>query len=145
MAEATVSDKFAQVRGFRVEISGATGSDVDTAWESLSSGAQIGTDKFKTNAPGHKSVDTITLRGAMTDGRKALCQWIQATVDGKDWRRTVTVSGFLVDDNANPIPERYVFHDCFPVRYVFPPLETGGVELDEEVTFAYGSFEVLAK
>jgi hypothetical protein len=53
-AEATVSDKFAQVRGFKVEISGSSGKEVDTAWESVSGGdmviehteTSIGADKF---------------------------------------------------------------------------------------------------
>lgn len=53
-AEATSSDKFAQVRGFKVEISGSSGKEVDTAWESVSGGdmviehteTTIGADKF---------------------------------------------------------------------------------------------------
>lgn len=40
-AEATSSDKFAQVRGFKVEITSSTGKDVDTAWESVSGGEMI--------------------------------------------------------------------------------------------------------
>ena len=35
MAEAYTSDKFAQVRGFSIEISSTSGKEVDTAWESL--------------------------------------------------------------------------------------------------------------
>ncbi|MBL7714427.1 MAG: hypothetical protein JNL01_03100 [Bdellovibrionales bacterium] len=34
-AEATTSDKFAQVRGFKVEISGHSGKEVDSAWEAM--------------------------------------------------------------------------------------------------------------
>lgn len=53
-AEATVSDKFAQVRGFKVEVFGSSGKEVDTAWESVSGGdmvieiteSSIGADKF---------------------------------------------------------------------------------------------------
>jgi len=37
-AEAAENDKFAQVRGFKVEISGSSGKEVDTAWESVSAG-----------------------------------------------------------------------------------------------------------
>lgn len=53
-AEAASSDKFAQVRGFKVEITGSTGKEVDTAWESVSGGdmvievteTTIGSDQF---------------------------------------------------------------------------------------------------
>ncbi len=42
MAEAAVGDKFAQVRGFLVEIESAGGGkEVDTAWESVSGGELI--------------------------------------------------------------------------------------------------------
>ncbi len=40
-AEATSSDKFAQVRGFKVEISGSSGKEVDTAWESVHAGILV--------------------------------------------------------------------------------------------------------
>ena len=128
MAEATVSDKFAQVRGFQVEITGATGKEVDTAWESVSGGeliielteTTIGSDKFQTNSPGHKSVGEITLRGAMTDKRAALCTWINETVNGKQWFRDLTITELLSVDGAVKPGKAYEYKDCFPVGYVFP-------------------------
>lgn len=149
MAEATVSDKFAQVRGFSIEITGAQGKEVDTAWEQLSSGSAattIGSDKFQTTSPGHKSVNSVTLRGAMTAGRKALCTWINETAGGQDWRRDVRFSAVLEDGTR----KQFVYHDCFPVRYVFPrmqvldPDDPGcDVELVEEVAFTYRSVTEL--
>lgn len=128
MAEATSSDKFAQVRGFKVEIQNAGGKDVDTAWESVSGGeliietteTTIGSDKFQTTSPGHKSVGEITLRGAMTDGRQALCTWINETVMGKPWKRTLTITELLSVDGGVKDGKQYIYSDCFPCGYVFP-------------------------
>jgi hypothetical protein len=143
MAEATVSDKFAQVRGFKVDITGATGKEVDTAWESVSGGeliielteTTIGSDKFQTTSPGHKSVGEITLRGAMTDQRQALCTWINDTVNGKKWFRDLTITELLSVDGGVKDGKAYEYKDCFPVGYVFPRMSvtntTGNVQ--EEV------------
>jgi hypothetical protein len=128
MAEATVSDKFAQVRGFQVEITGATGKEVDTAWESVAGGeliielteTTIGSDKFQTSSPGHKSVGELTLRGAMTDKRAALCTWINETVMGKPWKRDLTITELLSVDGGVKPGKAYEYKDCFPVGYVFP-------------------------
>jgi len=128
MADATVSDKFAQVRGFKVAIDGAAGSEHDTAWESVNGGeliielteTTIGDDKFQTTAPGHKSVGEITLRGAMTNKRAALCQWINDVVMGKEWKRTLTITELLSIDGGVKDGKQYIYLDCFPVGYVFP-------------------------
>lgn len=148
MADAYVSDAFAQVRGFRVEIASAGGGkDVDTAWESVSGGelviettdTTIGGDKFTTTSPGHKSVGEITLRGAMTDKRAALCQWINETVSGKPWKRNVTVTA----DHPDGTVEAIEFIDCVLTAYVLPrltafdPAAGCGPDLVEEVRFAY--------
>lgn len=152
MAEATVSDKFAQVRGFSVEITGQTGKEVDNAWESVSGGeliielteTTIGGDKYKTQSPGHKSVGEITLCGAMTDKRAALCQWINETVAGKPWKRTVTITELLSQDGAVKPGKKYTYFDCFPVGYVFPRMSvtntTGNVR--EEVRLKPIRFEM---
>lgn len=125
-AEASVPDK--RVVGFAAEIAGQSGKEVDNAWESVSGGeliieltdATTGGDKHKTNSPGHKSVGEITLRGAMTDKRAALCQWINDTVQGKPWKRTVTITELLSQDGAIKPGKKYTYFDCFPVGYVFP-------------------------
>ncbi len=151
MAEATVSDKYAQVRGFKVEITSAGGgSEVDTAWESVSSGLltieSSADEKLKTNSPGHKTVGEITLRGAMTDGRKALCDWINETVQGKPWRRLVAITPLLVDGS---IGETLILHDCLvtgyrPPRLVLPQAKDPcpPAEDTEELRFAYISWTV---
>jgi hypothetical protein len=79
-AEATVSDKFAQVRGFKVEISGSSGKEVDTAWESVSGGdmviehteTSIGADKFQTK----------NLRGSLSPLATPLNDWAACGADG---------------------------------------------------------------
>jgi len=143
MAEATQSDKFAQVKGFRVEIDGAGGKEQDVAWEHVSGGAliienvetTIGSDKFHTHSPGHKSVGEITLRGAVTDKRSALGQWINDTVNGKPWKRTLTITELISVDGNVKDGRQYTYFDCFPVGYVFPRMSvthtTGNVH--EEV------------
>ena len=51
----------------------------------------------------HSTVGTLTLRGAMTDRRAALCNWINDTVNGKPWKRNVTITELLsVDGGVKP-------------------------------------------
>ncbi|MEO8683164.1 MAG: phage tail protein [Vicinamibacterales bacterium] len=128
MAEAAVSDKFAQVRGFKVEITSAAGtSDVDTGWESVSGGellieqteTTVGSDKFQTNSPGHKTVGEITLRGAMTDTRAALFAWINETVLGKPWKRNVAITPIHLN---GVLGETLILNDCALTAYVPPRL-----------------------
>jgi phage tail-like protein len=153
MAEATVSDKYAQVMGFSVEISGQAGKEVDNAWKSVSGGeliielteTTIGGDKFKTNSPGHKSVGEVTLRGDMTDGRKAMCEWINKTVQSnKDWKRNLTITELLSSDGGVKPGKKYNYFDGFPTCYVFPKMSvtntTGNVE--EEVRLKFVRFEM---
>jgi type VI protein secretion system component Hcp len=68
----------------RIEIENMpAGTDVDSAWETCSGGSlnieisdsSTGSDQMHTTTPGHKYVDTLTLRGAMTQGRKDMLQW----------------------------------------------------------------------
>jgi hypothetical protein len=118
------------VRGFKVEITGAGGKEVDTAWESVSGGeliielteTTVGGDKFQTTSPGHKSVGEITLRGAMTDKRMALSQWINDTTSGREWRRDLTITELLSVDGSVKPGKAYEYKDVFPVGYVFPRL-----------------------
>ena len=152
MAEAATSDKFAQVRGFKVEITGATGKEVDTAWESVSGGEMIipgphsPAEQARTNSPGHKTVGEITLRGAMTDGRKAMCQWINETVEGKPWKRTVFITPIHLDGTLG---ETLVLDECFLTAYKQPRLAVGDPNdpcpappSQEELRFGYISWSV---
>ena len=146
MADAMTSDKFAQVRGFKVDIAGADGSvDTDTAWESVSTGTAMITSE-RTNSPGHKTVGEITLRGAMTDGRKAMCQWINETVNGKPWKRTVTITPIHVDGT---IGQTLIFEDCVLSGYRLPALRLAQPndpcppeEEKEELRFGYIAWSV---
>lgn len=112
-AETSISDKFCQVRGFKVEIDGAGGKEADTAWEHVEGGELIieltetttGADKFQTTSPGHKSVGEITLRGSMTSKRKDIANWIMDTINNKSFncRRCVDVSLSLFDEHGNAV------------------------------------------
>lgn len=73
-------DDMLVVTGFTVEITGTgSGGDVDSAWETTSGGSlnieiadsSVGTDSSHQTTPGHKYVDTLTLRGPLTAGVKA--------------------------------------------------------------------------
>jgi hypothetical protein len=139
------------VLGFTVEIHGAgSGSDVDSAWESCTGGglnievcdSSTGSDQFHTTTPGHKYVDTLTLRGPLTAGRKALCDWINATVRGQDWKRTVTITELVSEQGVVREGRRFTYFDCFPVRYRFPTVEHGGTtSIVEEIEFAVERIE----
>ncbi len=151
-------DEMIVCKGFLIEIDGgpAGGSDVDSAWESVSGGtlnieiadASVGHDKFTTHAPGHKSVGEITLRGAMTDKRAALCTWINETVAGKPWKRDVSITPMLQNGTVGPT---YIFLDCVLTAYRPPrlvplplrdPCDRG--PLREEVRFTYRDWTVKA-
>lgn len=117
----------------------AAAAEVDRSWESLQGGAAVldmpdplaGCAADRTTTPGHKYIDTLTLRGPLTPGRRALCAWFVDTVGGGDARRSVTVREAAKDGS----PARtFTFHDCFPTRYVFPTFAAGGTgNLYEEV------------
>lgn len=119
--------------GFRVRILNPDGSplepgvdNADDAWEVWRGGGEQtvkdckpGKDSFK---PDTRAGD-IVLRGPLTSGRKALCDWINDTVDhkSKTYRRMLTITE-LNDDGTGTVAEgkQYIYHDCFPVRYAFP-------------------------
>lgn len=118
--------------GFTVEMSGgATGSEPDSAWETCTGGAlnieiadsSTGTDQSHTTTPGHKYVDTLTLRGPLTSGRQAMAGWITETVQGKPWKRDVTITETNGRGDAG---RSYTYLDCFPTRYVFPAFSASG-------------------
>jgi hypothetical protein len=130
------------VLGFRVEITGAgSGTDVDSAWEQATGGSlnieiaesSVGTDQFHTSTPGHKYVDSLTLKGPLTSGRKLLCQWITEVVQGKTpWQRQLVITEITTDGSDG---KSYTYEDCFPTRYVFPSLSASGTgNLYETVT-----------
>jgi hypothetical protein len=122
---AETPDEILRYKGFRVEITGVDGSPtpVDTSWTSVTDG--------ETSA----RVGEITLHGAMTDKRAALVDWINDTVAGGTWERTVTITGILFDGTPG---EQHTFFECFPVRYLPPRLTPDPCgPLVEEVKFAY--------
>ncbi|HES58542.1 MAG TPA: hypothetical protein ENO21_03830, partial [Firmicutes bacterium] len=59
------------------------GTVVDSAWETCSGGSlnieiadsSTGSDQFHTTTPGHKYVDTLTLRGPLSSGRESMTTW----------------------------------------------------------------------
>ncbi|MHC4389986.1 MAG: phage tail protein [Planctomycetota bacterium] len=134
------ADEMLVVLGFTVTIDGGgTGTDVDSAWETCSGGAlqievadaSVGTDPYHETTPGHKYVDTLTLRGPLTSGRVAMCDWITKTLNGEEWKRTVTVSEILKDGAAG---KTFAYEDCYPTRYVYPAFSASGTgNLYEEI------------
>jgi len=134
-------DEMLVVSGFTVEITGAgSGTDVDSVWETVSGGSlnievansSVGTSQVQTTTPGQKYIDTLVLRGPLTGARKALCNWITETVQGKDWKRTVTVKEIMKDGTPG---KQYTYIDCFPTRYVFPAWSASGTgNLYEEIS-----------
>jgi hypothetical protein len=138
----------APVIGFRVRILNPDGSpltpgvdNADDAWESWRGGGEQtikdckpGKDTFKADT----RAGDLVLRGPVTSGRKDMLTWYQDMVTkSKTYRRMLTITE-LSDDGTGTVTEgkKYVYHDCFPCRYVFPRMSvtntTGNVM--EEVT-----------
>ena len=128
------------LRGFKVMIDGAgSGSDPDSAWETCSGGSlnieisdsSTGSDKNLTTTPGHKYVDTLTLRGPLTPGRKWIGAHLNEVARKKDARFTLTIVEVNRDGSDG---RKFVYQDCFVTRYKFPQLATDGTgNLYEEV------------
>ncbi|MBI2435835.1 MAG: phage tail protein [Candidatus Hydrogenedentes bacterium] len=92
---------------------------------------ELQASQYHTTTPGHKYVDTLTLRGPLTAGRKALCQWMNNAVQGKAWKRTLTIT----EITRNGSQRTFTYLDCFPTRYVFPVFSADGTgNLYEEVS-----------
>ena len=108
----------------------------DGGWESCTGGG-LNIATAHTTTPGHKYIDTLTLRGPLTAGRKALCQWITEVAQGKDSRRSVTIKEILKDGGAG---KTYTYHECFPVRYAGPLISAERVDMYEEVVIQPGRF-----
>lgn len=118
-------DQVTKIRGFKIEIRGSAGAETDFAWETCSGGSlniEVADSSTGSDDP-RTRVETLTLRGPLTSGRKALLEWITDTVQGRDWKRNVTVTEILKDGSDG---KTYTYLDCFPIRYVFPGLSAGG-------------------
>lgn len=64
--------------------------------------------------------------------RKDLVEWLNSNVEGKDWKRTLTVKEILKDGSDG---KTFTYLDCFPTRYVFPQFSASGTgNLYEEVS-----------
>jgi len=61
-----------------------------------------------------------------------VCDWFSATVKGEDSRRTLTITEL---DSKGDALKQYIYHECFPTRYVFPAFSaTGTGNLYEEMS-----------
>jgi hypothetical protein len=77
------------------------------------------TAKFHTFSPGHKSIAEITLRSSGFSGKKGY-DWLNASFDNQHTRKTLTITEMLSVDGGVKDGKQYIYHDCFPIRYVFP-------------------------
>jgi hypothetical protein len=87
-------------------------------------------DQTQSRLKGARAIGEVTLRGPMTPSRKAMCQWITEVVQGRPWKRTVSITE--VKDKGRE--KTFEYTDCFPTRYVFPAFSASGTgNLYEEV------------
>ncbi len=115
------------------------GDSVTDTWDSWGGGEPmlilselLNGAQFRTNSPGHKTVGEITLRGAAWLSKKGYDYWLNKALAGAPWLSGPkgTEAGQVVlrfrkrpGPPNTAAPERtYIYHDCFPVRYVFPLL-----------------------
>jgi hypothetical protein len=67
----------------------------------------IGSDKFRTTTPGHKTVDAVSMR--LVSAAPDVASWINETVSGEPWKRNAGVTPAAGSDTR-------MFFDAFPVR-----------------------------
>jgi hypothetical protein len=67
----------------------------------------VGSDQFQTRAPGHKTVDAVSMR--LVSSAPDIASWINETAAGQPWKRNVGVT----PAGGN---ETRLFFDAFPVR-----------------------------
>ena len=84
----------------------------------------------------------------MTDKRAALCTWINETVNGKPWKRTVSITPMLLDGTVG---ETLILLDCVITAYrpylvlsQDPANRCAGGPLSEEVRFTYRDWTIRA-
>lgn len=71
---------------------------------------------------------------------KAMAEWIDATVQGQDPRRDVTIREITRDGAGG---RTFEYLDAFPTRYVFPKLDAGGTDpLYEEISIRPNRLEL---
>lgn len=116
------AQSFAAVGGFKVEIDGAAGKEVDTAWTSVTGGEAtiesveptVGSDGDAGISPARNGIGNVTLRGVMTGKRAALCTWMANRAIGS--RQTLTVTEQVSVDGQVSDGRQFAFSGCFPVR-----------------------------
>ena len=80
------------------------------------------------------------LEMSSTGERKAMMEWITATVQGKEWNRDLVIKEILKDGSDG---KSFNYLDCFPTRYVFPAFSASGTgNLYEEVSFKPNRLEL---
>lgn len=85
--------------------------------------------RFHKDLPGDKLGTDVTLD--LPDGQlsEPMCEWINETVNGKPWKRSMAIE----ETRPNGKPGRtFIYHDCFPTRYVFPQMKKGGGAVQTE-------------
>jgi len=124
-------DDFLRTKGFIVTITenSTGGKGENESWLSCSGGGDVievaqttlGTDHFKTFAPGQTTVSPLVLEGYLTADRKAMLTWIKAVADGEAPRRNVTVVPYSIEQQAT---KQHNYLDCLIEEYVYPELSS---------------------
>jgi phage tail-like protein len=78
--------------------------------------------RFHTTAPGDKLVTAITLALPVGQPSQAICDWVNAAVQGKPWKKTLSITELR--PNGKP-GKTFTYNECFPTRYTFPEFVKG--------------------
>jgi len=129
---AASQDALLRTKGFICTITenvGASGTGENESWLSCSGGADvievaqttIGTDVYKTFAPGQTTVSPLVLEGYLTADRKAMITWIQTIADGNPARRDVSISPQSIEQKPTKM---HNYYNCLLEEYVYPELSS---------------------
>lgn len=123
-------DEYSKASGFSVDIKpGDPAAQTDGSWKAVrggglrfveNQGVTTGNDKFIQHSLGQREWEDITLIGPVTKSRKAMMTWYMDTVDGKDWRRDLSI---IIHGTDTQETHRYEYLNCFLTAYSLTPLD----------------------
>lgn len=142
-------DRFAQVRGFKVEIDGILSPDLDligvesdpVTFDVLDTGA-VSPDGFRVYGPGDAHFGSITVRYLCSSPEDPIQTWFQEAARGGSIRKNITVKCLKRDGSE---AKKYNYLDCFPTKWSASEASKGEPGPVRTITCSIGRIELVTR